>query len=39
MRRGEVWRVDFEPAFGSEIQKIRPAVIVSRDIVVLLKKA
>ncbi|MDR2479496.1 MAG: type II toxin-antitoxin system PemK/MazF family toxin [Treponema sp.] len=31
MKRGEVWWVDFEPAFGSEIQKTRPAVIVSRD--------
>jgi mRNA interferase MazF len=31
MKRGEVWWVDFEPAFGSEIQKTRHAVIVSRD--------
>jgi mRNA interferase MazF len=31
MKRGEVWWVDFEPALGSEIQKIRPAVIVSCD--------
>ncbi|MDR2481745.1 MAG: type II toxin-antitoxin system PemK/MazF family toxin [Spirochaetaceae bacterium] len=31
MKRGEVWWVDFEPALGSEIQKTRPAVIVSRD--------
>jgi len=31
MKRGEVWRVDFEPATGSEIQKTRPAVIISRD--------
>jgi mRNA interferase MazF len=29
--RGEVWWVDFEPATGSEVQKIRPAVIVSND--------
>jgi mRNA interferase MazF len=31
MMRGEVWWVDFEPATGSETQKIRPAVIVSND--------
>lgn len=31
MRRGEVWWVNFEPAFGGEIKKIRPAVIVSND--------
>jgi mRNA interferase MazF len=31
MKRGEVWWVDFEPAFGSEIQKTRPAVIVSNN--------
>jgi mRNA interferase MazF len=31
MKRGEVWWVDFESATGSEIQKTRPAVIVSRD--------
>jgi mRNA interferase MazF len=31
MKRGEVWWVDFDPALGSEIQKTRPAVIVSND--------
>lgn len=31
MFRGEVWRVDFDPSLGGEIQKIRPAVIVSND--------
>ncbi|MFU8797722.1 MAG: type II toxin-antitoxin system PemK/MazF family toxin [Gammaproteobacteria bacterium] len=31
MRRGEVWWVDFNPSIGGEIQKIRPAVIVSND--------
>jgi len=31
MLRGEVWWVDFDPARGGEIQKIRPAVIVSND--------
>jgi mRNA interferase MazF len=31
MRRGEVYWVDFDPARGGEIQKRRPAVIVSND--------
>ena len=31
MRRSEVWWVDFDPSPGGEIQKIRPAVIVSID--------
>jgi mRNA interferase MazF len=31
MRRGEVWWVDFNPSTGDEIQKKRPAVIVSND--------
>ena len=31
MKRGEVWWVDFEPSIGGEIQKRRPAVIVSND--------
>lgn len=32
MKRGEVWWVDFDPARGGEIRKIRPAVIVSNDL-------
>ena len=32
MKRGDVYWVDFEPARGGEIQKIRPAIIVSSDI-------
>ena len=32
MRRGEVWWVNFDPSIGGEIQKERPAVIVSNDI-------
>ncbi|WP_310646308.1 type II toxin-antitoxin system PemK/MazF family toxin [Limnohabitans sp.] len=32
MRRGEVWWVDFDPAKGGEIRKIRPAVIMSNDL-------
>ena len=31
MKRGSVWWVEFDPSVGSEIQKIRPAVIVSND--------
>ena len=31
MTRGEVWWVAFDPAVGSEIQKTRPAIIVSND--------
>lgn len=29
--RGEVWDVDFDPTVGAEIQKIRPAVVISID--------
>jgi len=31
MLRGEVWWVDFNPSVGGEVQKVRPAVIVSND--------
>ncbi|MBX3325187.1 MAG: type II toxin-antitoxin system PemK/MazF family toxin [Nitrospira sp.] len=30
-RRGEIWLINLDPTVGSEIQKIRPAVIVSSD--------
>ncbi len=29
--RGEIWLVDFDPAVGAEIQKLRPALVVSVD--------
>jgi len=29
--RGEVWWVNFDPSAGGEIQKKRPAVIISND--------
>ena len=29
--RGEVWLVIFDPSVGGEIQKTRPAVVVSND--------
>lgn len=31
MKRGEVWWVSFDPSIGGEVQKKRPAVIVSND--------
>jgi mRNA interferase MazF len=31
MKRGEVWWVNFDPSVGGEMQKQRPAVIVSND--------
>jgi mRNA interferase MazF len=31
MQRGEVWWVSFDPSVGREIQKQRPAVILSND--------
>jgi mRNA interferase MazF len=31
MRRGDIHIVDFEPSVGSEIDKRRPAVVVSSD--------
>ena len=34
MKRGEVWWVALDPTVGSEIQKTRPCVIVSPDVMV-----
>ena len=31
-KRGEIWWVNFEPSFGTEIKKIRPALIISNNI-------
>jgi mRNA interferase MazF len=31
IRRGEVWWVSFDPSVGGEIQKTRPAVIMSNN--------
>lgn len=31
IRRGEIWWVNFDPAIGGEVRKIRPAVVVSND--------
>jgi mRNA interferase MazF len=30
-KRGEIWLVDFDPSVGAEIQKTRPAVVISLD--------
>jgi len=30
-KQGEVWSVDFNPTRGSELSKVRPAVVVSSD--------
>jgi mRNA interferase MazF len=35
--RGEVWYVNFNPTLGDEIQKLRPAIIVSSDAFVPLQ--
>jgi mRNA interferase MazF len=32
-RRGEVWDINLDPTKGQEIQKIRPAVVISSDAV------
>ncbi len=32
MRKGEIWWVNFDPSIGGEIQKVRPAVVVSNDL-------
>lgn len=31
MNRGDVWWVSFDPSIGGEIQKTRPAVVISND--------
>ena len=31
-KRGEVWWINFEPHQGSEVNKLRPAVVVSNNI-------
>ena len=36
MRRGQLWLVKFDPTVGDEIDKTRPAVIVSDDAIGVL---
>lgn len=31
VKRGQVWIVNFEPGFGTEIRKKRPAIVISVD--------
>jgi mRNA interferase MazF len=31
IRRGDVWWVSFDPSLGGEIQKTRPAVVISNN--------
>jgi mRNA interferase MazF len=31
IQRGDVWWVDFNPSVGGEIQKVRPAVVISNN--------
>ena len=31
MQRGDIWWINFDPSIGGEIQKKRPAVIISND--------
>ena len=31
VKRGEIWRVNFDPTIGAEIKKIRPAVVISTN--------
>jgi mRNA interferase MazF len=32
-QRGEVWLVNLDPTLGSELKKVRPAVVISSDAV------
>jgi mRNA interferase MazF len=36
MRKGEVWIINLDPTVGAEIQKTRPAIIVSEDSIGIL---
>jgi len=35
-KRGEIWLINFDPAEGDEIQKKRPAIVLSSDAVGIL---
>ena len=36
MHRGEIWQINLDPTIGAEINKKRPAVIISNDAVGVL---
>jgi len=31
IKRGEIWRINFDPTVGTEIRKTRPAVVISSN--------
>lgn len=33
IKQGEIWSVDFNPQIGSEIAKVRPALVISNDLI------
>jgi mRNA interferase MazF len=33
MKQGEIWQINLNPTIGSEIQKIRPCIILNNDMV------
>ena len=35
-RRGEIWLINLDPTIGAELQKTRPAVVISADAVGIL---
>jgi mRNA interferase MazF len=35
-QRGDVWMVNFDPTIGTEIRKIRPAVVISSNTIGVL---
>ena len=35
-KRGEIWKVNFDPTVGTEIRKTRPAIVISSDAVGIL---
>jgi len=35
-KRGEVWRINFDPTIGAEIKKVRPAIVISSDAIGIL---
>jgi mRNA interferase MazF len=36
-KRGEVWQINFDPTLGDEIQKVRPAIVLSADAIGILE--
>ncbi len=36
MKNGEIWLVNFDPSFGHEYQKVRPALIIGADLYIPL---